>query len=170
VPRTIPIVLFALSTAWACLPTAAAAARQTPPEAPLPLYWSDGGLRTAAAYVEALQAAETAAFLEEATAFFASLPTPTTTPTRAYSSSAPVSGDCYGSDLPDYIISRESGGDPNARNPSGAWGCAQFMPGTWNGTCSDLGDHGSASVEAQNECANRLWAGGSGSSHWAATR
>ena len=80
------------------------------------------------------------------------------------------SGDCYASDLPDYIVSRESGGNPNAYNPSGAWGCAQFMPGTWAGSCSDLGAHGSASVEAQNECANRLWNGGAGSSHWAATR
>ena len=83
--------------------------------------------------------------------------------------SGTVSGDCYGSALPSYIIDRESGGNPNAYNPSGAWGCFQIMPGTWGGTCSDLGAHGSASVGAQTECANRLWNGGAGSSHWAAT-
>jgi hypothetical protein len=98
-------------------------------------------------------------------------PKPTTNrlPSRS-SPSTSLSGDCYASELPDYIVDRESGGNPNAYNPSGAWGCAQFMPGTWNGTCSDLGAHGTASVEAQNECANRLWDGGAGSSHWAATR
>lgn len=79
-------------------------------------------------------------------------------------------GDCYANDIPDYIISRESGGNPNAQNPSSsAWGCAQWLESTWNSTCGDLGAHGSAPVSAQNECANRLWDGGAGASHWQAT-
>jgi hypothetical protein len=79
-------------------------------------------------------------------------------------------GDCYGSDVPSYIVNRESGGSSTARNPSGAYGCFQIMPGTWGGTCSDLGSLNGSSAAAQTECANRLWAGGSGSSHWAQTR
>jgi hypothetical protein len=158
--------------------TAAAAQRNTsesPPEAPLALYWSDGGLRAAVSFVDAVIAAETAAFEEFGRdwAAFVETMTPKPTTNRLPSRSSPstsLSGDCYASELPDYIVDRESGGNPNAYNPSGAWGCAQFMPGTWNGTCSDLGAHGTASVEAQNECANRLWDGGAGSSHWAATR
>jgi len=44
--------------------------------------------------------------------------------------SAPVSGgDCSGFPLPASIIQRESGGDPNAVNPSsGTFGCAQLQP------------------------------------------
>src|SRR5215208_3522739 len=64
----------------------------------------------------------------------------------------------------DSYIGRESGGNPNARNPSGAWGCYQIMPGTWSSSCSDLGQHGSASTDAQAQCASRL-----PSSSWAAT-
>jgi hypothetical protein len=154
---------------------------ETPVPAPQTPLWSDGGARVAISYVEAVRAAETAQFeqfVRDWTAFVAAMtPKPATTTraprpaaTPSASSSSQVSGDCYASDLPDYIVNRESGGNPNARNPSGAWGCAQFMPDTWNGTCSDLGAHGSASVDAQNECANRLWDGGAGSSHWAATR
>lgn len=68
-----------------------------------------------------------------------------------------VGGACGGaSNGADAYIGRESGGNPNARNPSGAWGCYQIMPGTWSGSCSDLGSHGSASTSAQAECASRL--------------
>lgn len=133
----------------------------------------------ATVYVQAVQLAEIVAFVsavqaaeqEEAARQRAAAASRATSAPRATApAGGSVSGDCYASDLPDYIVSRESGGDPNARNPSGAWGCAQFMPGTWNSSCGDLGAHGSASVAAQNECANRVWAGGAGSSHWAQTR
>jgi soluble lytic murein transglycosylase-like protein len=76
-----------------------------------------------------------------------------------------VSGPCGGAtNGADAYIARESGGNPNARNSSGAWGCYQIMPGTWNGSCSDLGQYGSASTQAQAACASRL-----PSSAWAAS-
>jgi soluble lytic murein transglycosylase-like protein len=73
------------------------------------------------------------------------------------STSSSVGGACGGaSNGADAYIGRESGGNPNARNPSGAWGCYQIMPGTWSSSCSDLGAHGSASTSAQAQCASRL--------------
>lgn len=69
----------------------------------------------------------------------------------------PVSGPCGGAtNGADQFIARESGGDPTAENPSGAWGCYQIMPGTWAGSCSDLGDEHSASPAVQAQCASRL--------------
>ncbi len=56
----------------------------------------------------------------------------------------------------DAFIARESGGNPSARNPSGATGCYQIMPGTWSGSCSDLGSQSGASTGAQAACASRL--------------
>src|SRR6266540_1321354 len=76
-----------------------------------------------------------------------------------------VGGACGGAtNGADAYIGRESGGNPNARNPSGAWGCYQIMPGTWSSSCSDLGSYGSASTSAQAACASRL-----PSSSWAAS-
>ena len=76
-----------------------------------------------------------------------------------------VGGACGGAtNGADRFIGAESGGNPNARNSSGAWGCYQIMPGTWQSSCSDLGQHGSASTEAQAQCASRL-----PSSSWSAT-
>jgi soluble lytic murein transglycosylase-like protein len=76
-----------------------------------------------------------------------------------------VGGSCGGAtNGADRFIGAESGGNPNARNSSGAWGCYQIMPGTWSSSCSDLGQHGSASTEAQAACASRL-----PSSSWSAT-
>jgi len=84
---------------------------------------------------------------------------------RGGSGGGTVSGPCGGAtNGADRFIGRESGGNPNARNSSGAWGCYQIMPGTWNSSCSDLGQHGSASTEAQAACASRL-----PSSAWAAS-
>ena len=58
----------------------------------------------------------------------------------------------------DAFIGRESGGSATIYNGSGsgAWGCYQIMPATWNSSCSDLGVHGSAGASAQAACASRL--------------
>lgn len=77
------------------------------------------------------------------------------------------SGSCYGGPIPDYIVTRESGGNPNAQNPSGAWGCYQIMPEWWSGACSGFDKY---SIDGQKACAAILWNGGAGSSNWALTR
>jgi len=86
---------------------------------------------------------------------------------QSSSSSAPaMSGSCAAmapEGFPDYIVQRESGGDPNAYNSSsGARGCAQILDSHFNSgaTCDGLG---------YEECWNKLWAGGAGASHWACT-
>jgi hypothetical protein len=72
---------------------------------------------------------------------------------------------CYGGPIPDYIVTRESGGDPYALNPSGAWGCFQIMPEWWNGACSGFDK---MTVAGQKQCAAILWNGGAGASNWGA--
>jgi hypothetical protein len=84
-------------------------------------------------------------------------------PVSRPSSGATVGGACGGSRF-DYVIDEESGGNPNARNASGAWGCYQIMPATWAGAGCE-GAHGSASVAQQAACADRLSA-----SAWAASQ
>lgn len=66
-----------------------------------------------------------------------------------------VTGSCAAmkpAGFPDYIIARESGGNPSAQNPSGAYGCAQLMPMHLTG-------------DYQADWA-RLWAGGAGACNW----
>lgn len=79
-------------------------------------------------------------------------------------------GDCTGFAIPDYIIQRESGGNPWAVNPSsGAFGCAQVMPFHWapGGACAGLDRW---SIEDQRTCVDWLSQGGTRLSPWAATR
>lgn len=78
---------------------------------------------------------------------------PVTAPQASSATSGPCGGATNGADQ--YIL-RESGGDPTATNPSGARGCYQIMPGTWAGSCSDLGDQYSATPATQAACASRL--------------
>lgn len=74
-------------------------------------------------------------------------------------------GECTGFAIPDYVIQRESGGNPYAENrSSGAWGCGQVMPMHWNGgACSDLDKY---SVDDQRECVDRLSSGGTNLRPW----
>lgn len=133
---------------------------------------------SSALYVAAAQAyaaAQARAYAAQARAYAsaqaavpkAPAPVPRTDPARpaAQAPTGAVSGACGGAtNGADRFIGAESGGNPNARNSSGAWGCYQIVPGTWQRSCSDLGQHGSASAQAQAQCASRL-----PSSSWAAT-
>jgi hypothetical protein len=63
--------------------------------------------------------------------------------------------------FPAYIIDRESRGNPTARNSSsGAYGCAQLMPGHFQagGTCAGL-DYSSCWAKLYREQGLRPWAG-----------
>lgn len=76
------------------------------------------------------------------------------------------SGSCYGGPIPDYIVDRESGGNPMAQNPSGAFGCYQIMPEWWSGACSGLDKY---SIDGQKQCASIIWNGGAGAGNWSET-
>jgi len=77
-------------------------------------------------------------------------------------------GACTGFAIPDYIIQRESGGNPSAYNPSGAYGCAQTLLSHYSGgTCAGLDPY---SIDGQRECVYRLSSGGTNLAPWAATR
>lgn len=75
------------------------------------------------------------------------------------------SGRCGGSLPSCSIMACESGGSLTARNPSGAAGKWQVMPGTWAG----YGGYSSADQapeDVQDAKARELWAGGAGRGHW----
>lgn len=116
-----------------------------------------------AAYVTASDAARVGDYLTGRIAgWVASRPPPPPTPapyTQNPSVQYPaVQGACGGAtNGADQFIQRESGGDPSALNPSGAWGCYQLMPEHFapGGTCDDM-PYGSATPAQQAECASRL--------------
>lgn len=118
--------------------------------------WLAEQVDAAVRYVEAVQVAET-----QARAAVAQRPVQ-----RPSAPSVGSAGGCTGFAIPSYIIQRESGGNPTAMNPSGAYGCAQIMPYVWSANCSDL-DRG---VDGQRECVNRISNGGTNLSPWATTR
>lgn len=74
-------------------------------------------------------------------------------------------GACTGFNVPDHVIARESGGDPTAANPSGAYGCTQIMPEWWSGHCSHLDR---TTVDGQRACTDVVLEL-QGPSAWAAT-
>jgi Transglycosylase SLT domain len=77
-------------------------------------------------------------------------------------------GDCTGFSIPSYIIQRESGGNPNAMNPSGAYGCAQTLLSHYSsGSCRGLDPY---TIEGQRACVDILSNGGTNLSPWAQTR
>lgn len=59
--------------------------------------------------------------------------------------------------IPRYIVMCESGGDYRARNPSGAGGAYQIMPGTFH-AYGGVGDPASASPAMQDAVAARIYA------------
>ena len=74
-------------------------------------------------------------------------------------------GECTGFAVPDYIIQRESGGNPSAYNPSGAYGCAQTLLSHYsNGACQGLDPY---TIEGQRECVWILSNGGTNLRPWA---
>jgi len=78
-------------------------------------------------------------------------------------------GECTGFVIPDYIIQRESGGNPSAYNPSGAYGCAQTLLGHYakGGSCYGFDPY---SIEGQRACVWNLSNGGTNLAPWAQTR
>lgn len=98
--------------------------------------------------------------------------TTTTTTARSKRRGNPagnVNGHPCGGDLPPcWVLRRESGGDPNAYNPTGCYeapgrvGCR----GKWQ--CSTSTCSGTGSEAEQDAEARRVWDHGRGCSHWAA--
>lgn len=75
-------------------------------------------------------------------------------------------GECTGFVIPDYIIMRESGGNPSAYNPSGAYGCAQtLLSHYFGGVCNGLNPY---DIQGQRDCTQILYDRG-GLAPWAAT-
>lgn len=107
-----------------------------------------------AAWVAGVRAGEAARIAAEvAVRPAAALSAPVGTITGSCAAMAPAG-------FPAYIIQRESGGNPEAVNPSsGAYGCAQIIPGHFapGGACYGLG---------YAACWSLLWAGGAGASNW----
>lgn len=99
------------------------------------------------------QAAAAAAAADAAAMEAARRPPSTTAPPSGARS---TTGACVGFAVPDYIIQRESGGNPSAYNPSsGAYGCAQTLLSHYNagGVCAGLDPY---SVDGQRACTQRL--------------
>lgn len=75
---------------------------------------------------------------------------------------------CGGSLPPCYVLARESGGNPTARNPrSTASGLWQFLDSTWAGYAGYARAY-LAPPSVQNEKARLVWANGAGCRHWSA--
>ena len=105
-------------------------------------------------YIEAVQMNRYAAAVRQNQAQASSINSRHLTPQR--STAGGGVGACTGFAIPDYIIRRESGGDPNAVNPSsGAIGCSQTLPSHYaaGNTCGGLDMH---TVDGQRECTQRL--------------
>lgn len=75
-------------------------------------------------------------------------------------------GSCTGFVIPDYIIQRESGGNPFIQNPtSSAFGCAQtLLEHYYGGSCSGLDPY---TIEGQRQCVYILSNGGTNLAPWA---
>jgi hypothetical protein len=87
-------------------------------------------------------------------------PAASPTPAPSTGGNSGVSGGSGGYAIPSYIVECESGGDYNARNPSGAYGAYQIMPGTSSAYGCDLSTPG-----GQDACAGKIYAN-EGSAPW----
>jgi hypothetical protein len=135
-------------------------------------YVQTAAVAEGAAYVAVLDAANRAAYsqlvaqqeAEAREAYLRAQPAPA--PTYSGGGTMSGGGSCYGGPIPDYIVNRESGGNPMAQNPSGAFGCYQIMPEWWSGACSGFDRY---TIDGQKACAAIIWRGGAGASNWAET-
>jgi hypothetical protein len=76
---------------------------------------------------------------------------PPKTSTVSVASAAPATTYKGSGSMQQCIISRESGGNPNAMNASGHYGLYQFSYSTWVGSGGNGADFGHASVAEQNQ-------------------
>lgn len=67
--------------------------------------------------------------------------------------------------IPNYIVQCESGGNYAARNPSGAGGAYQIMPGTWSAYGGAGSDPAAAAPAEQDRVAAKIYAA-EGASPW----
>lgn len=120
-------------------------------------------------YAAAVAQAEFTAALARAAAFVRSQYRPPAPVSRSAPSVGSTVGSCTGFVIPDYIIQRESGGNPSAYNPSGAYGCAQTLLSHYGagGPCGGLDPY---TIQGQRDCVYRLSNGGTNLAPWAATR
>lgn len=123
-------------------------------------------------YISAVQAAEAAA-AEQARLDAEAAAAEQARRSQPQQAAAPTytgSGGCTGFVIPDYIIQRESGGNPFVQNPSSdAFGCAQTLLSHYNagGTCAGLNPY---DIQGQRDCVYRLSDGGTNLAPWALTR
>lgn len=128
------------------------------------LAWKAEEDRKVAEYLAAVEAAR----IEEERARQAELARTQVQSQRAPAPSGNTVGSCTGFVIPDYIIQRESGGNPNAMNPSGAYGCAQtLLSHYYGGSCAGLDPY---TIDGQRACVNILSNGGTNLAPWAQTR
>jgi hypothetical protein len=127
--------------------------------------YADVTAREVAAYLDGVHEAELA---EQARQAAAAASAAQASRPRAAASAGVTVGECTGFAIPAYIIQRESGGNPSAYNPSGAYGCAQTLLSHYSsGSCRGLDPY---SIDGQRACVDILSNGGSNLAPWAATR
>jgi uncharacterized protein with PIN domain len=125
--------------------------------------YADVTAREVAAYLDAVHEAELAEQARQAEAARQAARPVSRTP-----SAGVTVGECTGFAIPAYIIQRESGGNPSAYNPSGAYGCAQTLLSHYSsGSCRGLDPY---SIDGQRACVDILSNGGTNLSPWAQTR
>lgn len=86
------------------------------------------------------------------------------TPRPLRSTGSAESGRCGGDLPPCWVMNRESGGNPNAYNPTGCGGRGCY--GKWQ--CDPHSCNGTGTEAQQDAAAAALWDHGRGCSHWAA--